>query len=42
LAYLSYNAFSDGGDRRENHYAEFKVWLMERYAEYGKTNIFFR
>jgi len=42
LAYLSYNAFSDGGDQREKHYAEFKVWLMERYAEYGKTNIFFR
>jgi 2-aminoethylphosphonate dioxygenase len=42
LAYLSYNAFSDGGDQREKHYAEFKTWLMERYAEYGKTNIFFR
>ena len=42
LAYLSYNAFSDGGDQREKHYAEFKSWLMERYAEYGKTNIFFR
>ena len=42
LAYLSYNAFSDGGDQREKHYAEFKAWLMERYAEYGKTNIFFR
>jgi 2-aminoethylphosphonate dioxygenase len=42
LAYLSYNAFSDGGAQREKHHAEFKVWLMERYAEYGKTNIFFR
>jgi 2-aminoethylphosphonate dioxygenase len=42
LAYLSYNAFSDGGDQREKHYAEFKVWLMERYAEYGKINTFFR
>jgi ectoine hydroxylase-related dioxygenase (phytanoyl-CoA dioxygenase family) len=42
LAYLSYNAFGDGGDQREKHYAEFKAWLMERYAEYGKTNIFFR
>jgi ectoine hydroxylase-related dioxygenase (phytanoyl-CoA dioxygenase family) len=42
LAYLSYNALGDGGDQREKHYAEFKAWLMERYAEYGKTNIFFR
>jgi ectoine hydroxylase-related dioxygenase (phytanoyl-CoA dioxygenase family) len=42
LAYLSYNALSDGGDQREKHYGEFKVWLMERYAEYGKTNTFFR
>jgi len=42
LAYLSYNALSDGGDQREMHYEEFKVWLMERYAEYGKTNTFFR
>jgi len=42
LAYLSYNATSDGGEQREQHYAEFKEWLMERYAEYGKTNIFFR
>jgi ectoine hydroxylase-related dioxygenase (phytanoyl-CoA dioxygenase family) len=42
LAYLSYNAKSDGGEQREKHYAEFKEWLMERYAEYGKTNVFFR
>jgi ectoine hydroxylase-related dioxygenase (phytanoyl-CoA dioxygenase family) len=42
LAYLSYNACSDGGEQREQHYAEFKEWLMERYAEYGKTNVFFR
>ena len=42
LAYLSYNAFSEGGEQREQHYAEFKEWLMERYAEYGKTNVFFR
>ncbi len=42
LAYFSYNALSDGGDQREAHYAEFKDWLMERYAEYGKTNVFFR
>ena len=42
LAYLSYNAMSDGGEQRDKHYAEFKEWLMERYAEYGKTNVFFR
>lgn len=42
LLYLSYNADSDGGDRREAHYAEFKEWLKDRYAEYGKTNTFFR
>jgi len=42
LAYLSYNALSDGGNQRERHYEEFKLWLMERYAEYGKTNPFFR
>lgn len=42
LAYLSYNAGSDGGEQRDRHYAEFAEWLMERYAEYGKTNVFFR
>lgn len=42
LAYLSYNAESEGGEQRDRHYAEFKGWLMERYAEYGKTNVFFR
>jgi hypothetical protein len=42
LLYLSYNAFSDGGEQREKHYAEFHQWLKDRYAEYGKTNTFFR
>jgi hypothetical protein len=42
LLYLSYNAFSDGGDQRERHYAEFAEWLKDRYAEYGKTMTFFR
>jgi len=42
LAYLSYNSMSDGGEQRVTHYAEFKDWLMKRYAEYGKTNVFFR
>jgi hypothetical protein len=42
LLYLSYNALSDGGERREQHYAEFHQWLKDRYAEHGKTNTFFR
>jgi hypothetical protein len=42
LLYLSYNALSDGGEQRETHYAEFADWLKDRYAEYGKTNVFFR
>jgi ectoine hydroxylase-related dioxygenase (phytanoyl-CoA dioxygenase family) len=40
--YLSYNALSDGGPRREQHYAEFHVWLKERYAEYGKHDTYFQ
>lgn len=42
LLYLSYNAFSDGGDQRDRHYAEFRGWLQDRYAEYGRTSTFFR
>jgi len=42
LLYLSYNALNDGGERRETHYAEFRTWLQERYAEYGKTGTYFR
>jgi hypothetical protein len=41
LLYLSYNADSDGGDRREQHYREFLGWLRKKYAEYGKTNVYF-
>jgi ectoine hydroxylase-related dioxygenase (phytanoyl-CoA dioxygenase family) len=41
LLYLSYNAASDGGDRREAHYREFLGWLRKKYAEYGKTNVYF-
>jgi 2-aminoethylphosphonate dioxygenase len=40
--YLSYNALSDGGQQREQHYAEFQVWIKERYAEYGKHNTHFQ
>jgi ectoine hydroxylase-related dioxygenase (phytanoyl-CoA dioxygenase family) len=42
LLYLSYNKASDGGEQRAQHYAEFHRWLKDRYAEYGKTNTFFR
>ena len=42
LLYLSYNALSDGGEQREQHYTEFRGWLQDRYAEYGKTAMFFR
>ncbi|MBA4029818.1 MAG: hypothetical protein C0478_02735 [Planctomyces sp.] len=40
--YLSYNAISDGGDQRAEHYAYFQAWLKERYAEYGKPDTYFR
>lgn len=39
--YLSYNKDSDGGDRREAHYAEFHDWLRRRYAEHGKNDVYF-
>jgi len=39
--YLSYNALSDGGDQREQHYSEFHAWLRKKYAEYDKTDTYF-
>jgi ectoine hydroxylase-related dioxygenase (phytanoyl-CoA dioxygenase family) len=42
LLYLSYNAVSDGGEQRDRHYAEFRTWLQDRYAEHGRTSTFFR
>jgi hypothetical protein len=42
LLYFSFNADSDGGDRREAHYHEFHAWLRVKYAEYGKTDVWFR
>jgi len=42
LLYLSYNAARDGGDIRSAHYKFFHQWLQERYAEYGKTETYFR
>jgi hypothetical protein len=40
--YLSYNAQSDGGCQREQHYHEFQRWLRQRYAEHGKHTVYFR
>ncbi len=40
--YLSYNAGRDGGEQREAHYREFHEWLEKKYAEYGKTGVYFR
>jgi hypothetical protein len=40
--YLSYNAASDGGDRRTDHYREFHAWLKVKYAEYGKHKVYFQ
>lgn len=39
--YLSYNKDSDGGAQRTQHYEEFHVWLRQKYAQYGKTDIYF-
>ncbi|HEX4132653.1 MAG TPA: phytanoyl-CoA dioxygenase family protein [Pirellulales bacterium] len=40
--YLSYNADDDGGDQRLAHYREFHAWLRERYAEYDKSDTYFK
>jgi len=40
--YLSYNSISDGGRQREKHYDKFHSWLRVKYAEYGKTGLYFR
>ncbi len=40
--YVSYNAVSEGGHQRDRHYAEFHRWLHDKYAEYGKTDVYFR
>jgi len=42
LLYLSFNAARDGGDIRSAHHVFFHNWLQERYAEYGKTQTYFR
>jgi ectoine hydroxylase-related dioxygenase (phytanoyl-CoA dioxygenase family) len=40
--YLSYNAGRDGGEQREAHYRQFHEWLVKKYAEYGKTGVYFK
>jgi ectoine hydroxylase-related dioxygenase (phytanoyl-CoA dioxygenase family) len=39
--YLSYNTKSEGGDQRDQHYAEFHGWLKKKYAQYGKHETYF-
>jgi ectoine hydroxylase-related dioxygenase (phytanoyl-CoA dioxygenase family) len=39
--YISYNKRSDGGEQRTKHYEEFHRWLRMRYAEHGKTDVYF-
>ncbi|WP_254507247.1 phytanoyl-CoA dioxygenase family protein [Anatilimnocola floriformis] len=40
--YLSYNAGRDGGEQRDAHYRQFHDWLTKKYAEYGKTGVWFK
>ncbi len=42
LLYFSYNADSDGGDSRTQHYEDFHSWLPKKYAQYGKHDTYFR
>jgi hypothetical protein len=39
--YCSYNQRSDGGEQRARHYEEFHRWLRVKYAEYGKSDVYF-
>ncbi len=41
LLYLSYNAASDGGDLRESHYQQFQAWLRGKYAQFGRSGVYF-
>lgn len=40
--YFSYTKHSDGGDLREQHYADFQEWLIKKYDEYGKKGTYFK
>jgi 2-aminoethylphosphonate dioxygenase len=37
----SYNRLSEGGHQRPQHYQEFQTWMRRRYAEHGKTDMFY-
>jgi 2-aminoethylphosphonate dioxygenase len=39
--YLSYTKQSDGGELREVHYDDFRIWLKKKYTEYGKPDTYF-
>lgn len=39
--YFSYNAQSDGGERRAAHYREFHQWLVKKYAEFDRHDTYF-
>lgn len=42
VLYVSYNAASDGGDQRADHYAEFHEMMRKRPRTDGSTPLFFR
>jgi hypothetical protein len=37
----SYNKSSDGGQQRPQHYREFRDYMRDRYAEHGKTGMYY-
>jgi ectoine hydroxylase-related dioxygenase (phytanoyl-CoA dioxygenase family) len=39
--YYSYTKRSDGGELRERHYQDFHAWLRKKYAEHGKTDVYY-
>ncbi|HEY2250819.1 MAG TPA: phytanoyl-CoA dioxygenase family protein [Planctomycetaceae bacterium] len=40
--YLSYNARSDGGDQREQHYREFQEKMRGHHASQGREDMYFK
>ncbi len=39
--FMSYNAFSDGGDQYQPHYSEFHSWVRTRYREPRRSELYF-
>jgi len=39
--FISYNAFSDGGDQYQSHYAEYHHWIRTRYPEPRRSELYF-